>query len=219
MYKFNEYVLRRDEVSFNILDKTPLRSSGHGGNPDSTIVNKVGVPFGLPIAGISGIVPAATGIINAMRAAKSRAYGAAHTILDYLHIKPDLKGQIVDVIAKVIKKLEGGSHMGIVRAGTGTPTVDSGGHSTFGEIGAAVWNGIATSAVNMFDTIFGPRDVVVDSATLNFKKAYRVFFEQLGKLTPSEAFPLIKNFEHVLNPIPGQNIIGTGKDLDRSIWE
>jgi len=215
MYKFNEYVLRRDETSMNPLDYTALRSSGKDGNPESTLVNKVGVPFGLPIAAMSGGLPIASGLINAMRAARSMAYRAAYNILDYLHNHPDLKVQVLNVIKRMADKLDKGSHMGVVH-GDGLPTVNAQGHSsTIGEIGAAVWKGITTSAVNMFDTIFGPRDAVVgtdDRATLKFKKDYRVFFQELGTLSPREAFPLLKNFEHVLN------LGGTGEALERDIW-
>jgi hypothetical protein len=100
--------------------------------------------------------------------------------------------------------------MGVVSGGA-LPTVNPYSHSTLKDVGAALWKGITTSAMNLFDTLFGPR-ASNDKSFLGFREVYKSFFQALGSLPRDKAFPLLKNFAHVLS------LHGTGNELDKDVW-
>jgi hypothetical protein len=217
MQTFAEYVVRRDEASFNVTDYTPMKD-----NPDSWIYKGLGAAAGVAPAAASGLVPATIGVMKAFRGSKSRAYGAAAAILDYINKNESWRGPILNNIRQAVKAVESvgyeskepkaGRAMGVVGGGE-FPSVNTAGYSKLADIGSAVWKGVMTSARNVADTLFGSSGITTGNL-MKFKEAFTILFQAIGQLPPRVAHPLLKNLEQAL-----VRRGGTWRDLEASIWK
>lgn len=200
MYKFHEYVLRRDEINYNPNLGNML--------PNSVRQN---VDFSLPTAALKtgaaalqgvgtlagGMVAALSGIpvtVQAMQGAQVQFERAQNYVLNYLMKNPQSREGILGKVEEALAYLSSNQNKGVISGGENLPAVGMGGEH--GGTNAAIWKGIAASFRNLYDTLLNKSNYSV--AFKKFLDQYKVMFESLGQMTKEVAYGRLRAFKQAV---------------------
>lgn len=197
MYRFKEWLSRRDEVSYNPNLGNVLPNAVQQNQDFSlpTAAMKTGAAALQGVGALAGgMVAALSGIpvtIQAMQGAKARFERAQGYVLNYLLKNPQGKDFLLSKVDEVLAFLESNKDTGVISGGGNLPAVNMGG--VHGGTTAALWRGISTSFRNLYDTLMNKSNY--DVAYKKFLDQYKVMFESLGEMTKEVAYGKLRAFK------------------------
>jgi hypothetical protein len=196
MYKFSEYVLRRDEVNFNPNLGRVLPQSVRG-NVDFSLPTAAMKTGAAALQGMGtlagGMVAALSGVpvtIAAMQDAKTRFERAQRYILPYLAKDKGMRDRVLQKVDSALAFLDSNKDTGVVGGG-GLPVVQMGG--VHGGVGSALWRGLSTSFRNLYDTLLNRSNKTVPF--LKMLDQFKVMFESLGEMSKEVAYGKLRAFK------------------------
>lgn len=197
MYKFSEYVLRRDEVNFNpnlgrVLPQS-VRSNVNFSLPTAAMKTGAAALQGIgTLAG--GMVAALSGVpvtIAAMQDAKTRFERAQAYILPYLVKDEGMRARVMQKVDSALAFLQSNKDTGVVGGSDELPAVQMGGvHSG---VGSALWRGLTTSFKNLYDTLLNRSNKA--GPFLKMLDQFKVMFESLGEMSKEVAYGKLRAFK------------------------
>jgi len=194
MYKFREYVSKRDEVNYNPNLGKVLPQSVRG-NVDFSIPTAAMKTGAAALQGVGtlagGMVAALSGVpvtIQAMQDAKTRFERAQRYILPYLAKDEGMRARVLQKVDSALAFLQSNQDKGVISGGEGLPDVGMGG--VHGGVGSALWKGLSATFKNLYDTLLNR-----SNRAGPFLEQFKVMFESLGEMTKEVAYGKLRAFK------------------------